>query len=143
MKIVILLLTFASLGFGQTSLPIETLRTLPWTGVMVCLPPGTTQTWCVPTVALLASSLILDTSRPTPVLHAAPAPAITERTVVVESPTGATVTVPDAGYIPASLRVHLNGLRQYSPGDFGVNGAVITFRKPFSPHDVVVVDYRL
>jgi hypothetical protein len=132
---------------AQTTLPPQALRPGVAVSVLVCLPPGSNLAGC--RLALIdQATLGLDTTGPVPILRALPSPPspvpINERTIIGKATAGQTTLVlPDAGYIPASLRLHLNGLRQYAPDDYTLAGAVITFRSALGVGDVAVADYRL
>jgi hypothetical protein len=132
-------LVLVSCLFSQTRVPPDQLRPQPITGVYVNV---TGKGAILATVD--PATLVLDTSGATPVLRALPqSQTINEKHVSVRPAVGATVvTIPDAGYIPASLNVYTNGILQSVTDDYTVTGTVVTLSRVSSAGDIVQLTYR-
>jgi hypothetical protein len=53
-----------------------------------------------------------------------------------------TFTIPDAGYVSASLEVFVNGMKMAAPDDFMLAGTTITLAVARGPADIVQFVYR-
>lgn len=125
--------------FSQTRVPPDQIRPQPINGVYVNV---TGKGAVLATVD--PATLVLDTSGATPVLRALPqSQTINEKHVSIKPAVGATVvTIPDAGYVPASLSVYTNGILQSAADDYMVTGAIITFSRVSSDGDIIQLTYR-
>lgn len=127
--------------FSQTRVPPDQIRPQLINGVFVNV---TGKGVVLATVD--PATLILDTTGATPVLRAIPqaAPSINEKHVSVKPAAGTTgIIIPDAGYIPASLNVYVNGVLQSLTDDYSVAGTGITLIRVSDAGDIVQLTYRL
>ena len=134
------LLVLVGCLFSQTRVPPDQIRPQPNTGVLVNV---TGRGLVLATVD--PATLILDTTGATPVLRALPqaAPTINEKHVSIKPAAGATaITIPDAGYVPASLNVYVNGILQSVTDDYTVAGTAVTLTRVSSTGDIVQLTYR-
>jgi hypothetical protein len=68
---------------------------------------------------------------------------INEKHVSIKPAAGATaIAIPDAGYIPASLNVYVNGILQSVTDDYTVAGTAVTLTRVSSTGDIVQLTYR-
>ena len=125
--------------FSQTRVPPDQIRPQPNTGVFVNV---TGRGVVLATVD--PATLVLDTTGTTPVLRALPQTAtINEKHVSIKPAAGVTaVTIPDAGYVPASLNVYVNGILQSMTDDYSVAGTGITLTRASLTGDIVQLTYR-
>jgi hypothetical protein len=141
--LLITLLTGAVLLLAQSStLPLSSLRRVSATGVLAHTPGAG---WHL--AVLDPAGFQLDTSTTPPTIRAVPVvTAITEKTVLV-TPVGEqiTMTIPDAGYVPASLHVYRNGLLLVAPNDYTVSGVTVNLveLQYLVAGDVAQLRYRL
>jgi hypothetical protein len=126
--------------FSQTRVPPDQIRPQSINGVFVNV---TGKGVVLATVD--PATLVLDTTGATPVLRALPqtAPVINEKHVSLKPAVGTTsVTILDAGYIPASLNVYVNGVLQSMIDDYTVAGTTVTLVRVFDTGDIVQLTYR-
>ena len=126
--------------FSQTKVPPGQIQPQPVTGVYVNV--AGTKGMVVATVD--TATLLLDLSGTVPVLKALP-PVVTinEKHVAVKPALGATtLTIPDSGYVPASLSVFVNGLLQSPTDDYTISGTTVTLLRASESGDIDQLAYR-
>ena len=128
--------------FSQTRVPPDQIRPQSNTGVFVNV---TGRGVILATVDPV--TLVLDTTGATPVLRALPqsvtVPPINEKHVSIKPLPGAvSVTIPDAGYVPASLNVYVNGILQSLTDDYTVANTNVTLARASITGDIVQLTYR-
>ena len=133
------ILVLAGCLFSQTRVPPDQIRPQLINGVFVNV---TGKGVVLATVD--PATLVLDTTGATPVLRALPQSAtINEKHVSIKPAIGATVvTIPDTGYVPASLNVYVNGVLQSMTDDYTVAGTVVTLIRASTTGDIVQLTYR-
>ena len=141
----------AALSAQPTTVPLPALRGGSVVGLVACIIPAGSpaENGCLYRVVTLGQGIGIDTSTAPPTLRVGPAPPppssapIVEKSVILRPGRGFIATLPDAGYIQASLKVWVNGLRYSAPDDFTITPApaALSFRVAFEPGDIVVADY--
>jgi hypothetical protein len=140
-KTLVLAVLFSAGLQAQTTLTPDAIRPGTVIGVMVCIPPGTTNEGCK--LAVLDLSIVLDMSVSPPRLRAVCTAAQWKTVNFAMATTQSGFTIPDAGFIPGSLGVYRNGQLQTVGVDYTLAGVALTFLPKSTPlaGDLVALKY--